>query len=116
MSRKEKRFTSSCFVLVSWLCVSLYVSACDNTFAEAGSAGKAFEQNRKLGRGINLSAGGTLERITEEDFQIIKDAGFNSVRQVINWSAHSQETPAYMIESAWFDRIDWAGSILCAWS
>jgi endoglucanase len=108
MSTKEKRFPSSCFVLVLWLCVSFCVFACDNTFAEVGSPGKAFEQNKKLGRGINLSADGSLEGITEKDFQIIKDAGFNSVRQVINWSAHSQETPPYAVESAWFDRVDWA--------
>ena len=46
-------------------------------------------------RGINVSAGGTLEGITEKDYQIIKDAGFNSIRQVVNWSAHSKDTPPY---------------------
>jgi endoglucanase len=75
----------------------------------------AFAYNRLLGRGINLGDaldgpkegawGVTLEA---EYFQAIKDAGFNSVRIPIRWSAHAQPEPPYTIDPAFFDRVDWA--------
>jgi endoglucanase len=55
-----------------------------------------FRQNKLLGRGINL--GNALDApkegqwgvmLKEEYFKIIKDAGFNSVRIPIRWSAHA---------------------------
>jgi endoglucanase len=75
----------------------------------------AFYYNRLLGRGINL--GNALEAPIEgawgvtlkpEYFQIIKDAGFNAVRIPIRWSAHAETSPLYPIDSALFDRVDWA--------
>ena len=73
----------------------------------ADRSGPAFEMNERLGRGVNLSASGQLD-IRAEDFKIIKDAGFDSIRMPVRWSAHSLEDSPYTIEPAWFDRVDWA--------
>lgn len=76
-----------------------------------------FEQNALLGRGINL--GNALEAPNEGDwgivlqdewFGIIADAGFNSVRIPVRWSAHAQETAPYTIDAAFLARVDWAVS------
>ncbi len=74
-----------------------------------------FEQNKRLGRGINL--GNALDapregmwgvRLREEYFQLIKDAGFDSVRIPIRWSNHALKEPPYTINTAFFERVDWA--------
>lgn len=73
-----------------------------------------FEQNKLLGKGINL--GNALEAPTEGDwgvvikdeyFSIIKNAGFNSVRIPIKWSAHALSTSPYTISQPFFSRVDW---------
>src|SRR5262249_60400971 len=70
---------------------------------------------RLLGRGVNL--GNALEApregawgltLKEEYFQLIKDAGFRSVRLPVRWSAHAAAEPPYTIDAAFFQRIDWA--------
>jgi hypothetical protein len=82
---------------------------------------KAVEMNKLLGRGVNL--GNALEAphegewgvtLKEEYFQIIKDAGFNSVRLPVRWSSHAPMEPPYTIEPKFFDRVDWA--VNCALS
>jgi endoglucanase len=74
-----------------------------------------FEQNRRLGRGVNL--GDALEApqegqwgvtLREEYFQLIKDAGFDAVRIPIRWSAHAAMTAPYTIDASFFERVDWA--------
>lgn len=74
-----------------------------------------FEQNRALGRGINLgnaldapregSWGVTLHQYM---FQVIKDAGFDSIRLPVKWSAYADTTAPYTISTKIFDRVDWA--------
>ena len=85
------------------------------THCFAANMDKCFEINRKLGIGINL--GNALEAPKEGDwgvtlqpeyFQIIKQAGFDSVRIPIRWSAHALHTPPYTIEPEFFARVDWA--------
>lgn len=75
----------------------------------------AFEQNRKLGRGVNL--GNALEAPNEGEwgmvleeayFELISQAGFDSVRIPIRWSAHALEDEPYTIEPKFFTRVDWA--------
>ncbi|MCF8242293.1 MAG: glycoside hydrolase family 5 protein [Melioribacteraceae bacterium] len=75
----------------------------------------AFEQNKLLGRGINL--GNALEAPNEGDWGVvlqesyfadIADAGFNSIRVPIKWSAHTLEDPPYTIDETFFARVDWA--------
>jgi endoglucanase len=75
----------------------------------------AFHFNRLLGRGINLGNaldgpregawGVTLEA---DYFRVIKEAGFNSVRIPIRWSAHASTAAPYDIETDFFRRVDWA--------
>jgi endoglucanase len=75
----------------------------------------AFAYNRLLGRGMNL--GNALDAPHEgawgitlqaQYFQAVKDAGFNSVRIPIRWSAHARSQPPYAIDPDFFDRVDWA--------
>jgi endoglucanase len=81
----------------------------------ANGDGEAFAYNRALGRGINLgdaldgpAEGAWGVTLKEHYFQAIRDAGFNSVRIPIRWSAHAQPAPPYAIDAAFFARIDWA--------
>jgi len=79
-----------------------------------GSERDALSHSRLLGRGINL--GNALEAPKEgewgvtlkpEYFHEIKQAGFNSVRVPIRWSAHAATQSPYTIDASFFDRIDW---------
>lgn len=74
-----------------------------------------FEINARLGRGINL--GNALEApvegewgvvLREEYFDLIAEAGFDSVRIPIRWSAHAANTAPYTISPTFFARVDWA--------
>lgn len=74
----------------------------------------AFEQNRRIGRGVNL--GNALEApsegewgmVLEEDFfNLIQQAGFNSVRVPIRWDAYASKEAPYTIDSKIFERVDW---------
>lgn len=73
-----------------------------------------FEQNRRLGRGVNL--GNALEApkegewgVTLEEgfFKTIKDGGFDSIRVPIRWNAHADAETPYTIAPAFFERVDW---------
>lgn len=72
-----------------------------------------FEANKALGRGINF--GNALEApsegawgITIQDnwLTLIKQAGFDSIRLPVKWSAHAKKSAPYTIEPAFFKRID----------
>ncbi len=73
-----------------------------------------FEQNRRLGRGVNL--GNALEApregewgmvLQEEFFPLIREAGFDTVRVPIRWSAHALREAPYTIMPDFFQRVDW---------
>ena len=96
-------------VAVMLLCTVSFTSCCQSPVVN-----DPFEQNRCLGRGINF--GNALEApkegewgvtLKEEYFQAIKDAGFDSIRVPIRWSAHANEAAPYTIDPAFFERIDW---------
>lgn len=81
----------------------------------------AFAVNKLLGRGVNL--GNALDApeegawgftLKEEYFQAVKDAGFDSVRIPVRWSAHAMNEPPYTIDPNFFNRVDWA--VNCALS
>jgi endoglucanase len=66
-------------------------------------------------RGINL--GNALEAPSEgewgvvlqnEYFDLIAEAGFDTVRIPIRWSAHAQGLPPYTIDPEFMARVDWA--------
>ena len=90
-------------VLLAAACLGRVVLADDDAFA----------MNQRLGRGVNL--GNMLEAPTEgawgvrfnDDFlPIIRQAGFQSLRLPIRWSAHADERPPYTIDEAFFDRVE----------
>lgn len=68
-----------------------------------------------FGRGINL--GNALEApnegewgvtLEESYFQAIKEAGFDSIRLPVRWSAHAAQAAPYTIDPEFFARVDWA--------
>ena len=76
-------------------------------------AADAFEQQRRLGRCVNL--GNALEapsegewgwKIADEDLSRIKQAGFDSVRIPIRWSAHANPSPPYQIDPVFAERVN----------
>jgi endoglucanase len=71
--------------------------------------------NKTLGRGINL--GNALEAPKEgewgvtlkaEYFKAIKEAGFDTVRLPVRWSAHAKAEAPYTIDAKFAERVDWA--------
>ncbi|MGB9717041.1 MAG: glycoside hydrolase family 5 protein [Thermoproteota archaeon] len=65
-------------------------------------------------RGINI--GNALEApregdwgvyIRDEYFSVIREAGFDTVRIPIRWSAHAENNPPYRIDGDFFNRVDW---------
>jgi endoglucanase len=73
-----------------------------------------YAQAERLGRGINL--GNALEApregdwgvtLQEEYFALIREAGFDSVRVPIRWSAHAQNASPYTVDGRFFERVDW---------
>jgi endoglucanase len=74
-----------------------------------------FRMNQLLGRGVNF--GNALEAPTEGDwgvvledeyFDLVKQAGFSSIRLPVRWSAHAQTEKPYAIDPAFLKRVDWA--------
>ena len=70
-------------------------------------------QAERLGRGVNL--GNALEAPVEgewgmvikaEFFPKIRQAGFDTVRVPIRWSAHAEESAPYTVDEDFFERID----------
>jgi endoglucanase len=79
------------------------------------AAPDAFAAAKRLGRGINL--GNALEAPSEgewgvtlkpEYFAAIKDAGFDSIRLPVRWSAHAQKDAPYTLDPKFCERVDWA--------
>jgi endoglucanase len=74
-----------------------------------------FAVNKLIGRGIDI--GNALDREVEKDdqwsfivkdehFQLIKDAGFNSVRLTIRWSTRTMKKSPYTIDPNFLKRVD----------
>ena len=84
-------------------------------FAEDRPATDIVAANKKLGRGINL--GNALEapqegawgvRLKPEYFKAIKEAGFDTVRLPVKWSAHAEADSPYTLDEKFAQRVDWA--------
>jgi endoglucanase len=95
--------------------LTLTLSATAPAGQDQPASGDVKAANKKLGRGINL--GNALEAPAEgawgvtlkaEYFKAIKDAGFDTVRLPVRWSAHAREAAPYMLDSKFAGRVDWA--------
>jgi endoglucanase len=73
------------------------------------------DMSSRLGRGINL--GNSLDtvregeagfRLRERYFDDVRDAGFNTIRLPVKWSAQASESWPYAIDPALFERVGWA--------
>jgi endoglucanase len=80
----------------------------------SGSTADVFEQNRRLGRGVNIIGydplwrPGAEARMQDKHFRLIKEAGFQSVRIPLHpWRDLPAEECA-LVGSHWLKRLDWA--------
>lgn len=98
-----------------FLFLSLIFATCKSQPVNLSTNKDIFEYNRQLGKAINF--GNALEApnegewgivLQEEYFELAKQAGFNSIRQPVKWSAHTQKTAPYTIDETFFKRVDWA--------
>jgi aryl-phospho-beta-D-glucosidase BglC (GH1 family) len=74
-----------------------------------------FELNERLGRGVNF--GNALEAPSEgawgmtletSFFDLVKEAGFDTIRLPVSWTTHASKETPYTIDAAYIDRVQWA--------
>lgn len=111
-----KRYTGNALITVlTGVGIFLIFTGCtgDDSEATLQKPPDPYEQNRVLGKGINL--GNALEApqegewgmmIRDEYFLLIRDAGFDAVRIPIRWNAHASDNPPFRINNLFFDRVD----------
>src|SRR5688572_4711600 len=91
------------------------MSASPTPISEPGpvSYPDVFAAARALGRGVNM--GNALDApnegewgvtIKEEYFDLIREAGFDSVRIPVRWSTHALSEAPYTIDPDFFTRVD----------
>ena len=74
----------------------------------------AFEQNRLLGRGVNIIGYDPLwrsrerARFQEKHFRLLKEAGFNSVRINLHPFQYMDPTNGWALHRDWLNTMDWA--------
>jgi endoglucanase len=77
--------------------------------------GPAFDQARRLGRGVNL--GNALDApkegdwgitLRDEDFTLVAEAGFDHVRIPVRWSTHAASAAPFTIDPEFAARVKWA--------
>lgn len=80
-----------------------------------GQAQNIFELNERLGRGVNF--GNALEapsegewgmRLEPEFFELVKDAGFDTIRLPVSWTNHASKEAPYIIDGDFMARVQWA--------
>lgn len=73
-----------------------------------------FEQNRRLGRGVNIIGYDPLwldksrSRFKEKHFRLIREAGFQHVRINLHPFRHMGEAPQFKFQPEWINTLDWA--------
>ena len=81
----------------------------------ASYAQDIFVLNQRLGRGVNF--GNALEAPSEGEwgmtlessyFDLVKEAGFDSIRLPISWTTHASKEAPYEIDNGFMDRVQWA--------
>ena len=103
-------------LLAAALLIVLF-AACASYAATDVNLNDPFAVNKLIGRGVNI--GNALDRevelddewswiVKDEHFQLIKDAGFNSVRLTVRWSTRTMDKPPYTIDPNFLKRVDQA--------
>jgi endoglucanase len=110
MSRSKTKLIISLGVIIMAASVS---KAADEPNAAKGP--DPFKMNQMLGRGVNFgnafdapNEGDWGVVLQEEYFQAAKDAGFNSIRLPVRWTAHAMTQPPYTINPEFMKRVEWA--------
>jgi endoglucanase len=73
-----------------------------------------FEQNRKLGRGVNILGYDPIwrsrdqARFQDQHFRLLKEAGFSSVRINLQPFRRMNAANGYALSESWFEVLDWA--------
>lgn len=95
--------------LFFFVCTSLFISV-----AQENPADKfAFEQNKRLGRGVNIIGydpiwkNASKARMSEKHFKLIKEAGFDNVRIVIMPFKFSMKDANFTIDPTFYTTLDW---------
>ncbi|MEM2673764.1 MAG: glycoside hydrolase family 5 protein, partial [Candidatus Bathyarchaeia archaeon] len=112
--RRMKKSGLKIFILFPVLIVVLCFVVLGNAYCgQLPANGHYMEPTLKMKRGINI--GNALEApkegmwgvyIKDEYLSIIREAGFDTVRIPIKWSAHAEEEPPYKIDEDFFSRVD----------
>lgn len=74
----------------------------------------AFEQNRRLGRGVNILGYDPIwrarpqARLQDKHFRLIKEAGFHHVRINLHPFNHMDRTNQWALRPGWWATLDWA--------
>lgn len=102
---------------IHYLITILFILTVSNVSVSAQSKiskNFAFEQNAKLGRGVNIIGydplwrDSTKARMKNKHFKLIKEAGFNNVRIVISPFKFSTNDSTYILNPQFFKTLDWA--------
>lgn len=78
------------------------------------SAADAFEQNRKLGRGVNIIGYDPIwrsrdqGRFQEKHFRLLHEAGFNSVRINLHPFRQMDAAKGHALPDNWWSTLEWA--------
>lgn len=73
----------------------------------------AHEQNRRLGRGVNIVGYDPIwrsrdqARFQEKHFRLLREAGFQSVRVNLHAFRHMDASQGWTLRPAWFETLDW---------
>src|SRR6476469_10435693 len=101
-------------VLFKLATVSIIVCFGLSAFSQ-NSVGKgfAFEQNRRLGRGVNILGYDPLwkdaskARMKSKHFKLIKEAGFDNVRFVLGPFKFALNSTDYTLSPKFFETLKW---------
>ena len=84
------------------------------SFAAQPQPADVFEQNRKLGRGVNIIGYDPIwrsreqGRFQEKHFRLLKEAGFNNVRVNLQAFRHMDRDHDWALQPGWWETLDWA--------
>jgi len=82
--------------------------------ARSAPSADAFDQVKRLGRGVNILGYDAVwknrkkARFEEKHFQLIREAGFETVRINLHALQRMGKAPIYQLPEAWLATLDWA--------